>query len=105
MRSTDHDDEKMTVFLFSKTVCYISPRNDIKIVLGDFNAQVSKKAVNCPTYGNHILHILTNHNRSRVIQFAASRNMILESIFHPHKDIHNCTWRSLDGVTFKQIIF
>jgi len=34
----------------------ISPRNDIKIVLGDFNAQVGKEAVNFPTTGTYSLH-------------------------------------------------
>jgi hypothetical protein len=29
--------------------------------------------------------------------------MIIESTFYPHEDLHKCTWRSLDGVTFSQI--
>jgi hypothetical protein len=41
-----------------------SPRNDIKIVLSNFNAQVGKKLVNFPTIGNYSLHSLTNKNGS-----------------------------------------
>lgn len=78
----------------------ISPRNDIKIVLSDFNAQVGKEAVNFPTTGTYSLHNLKNDSGSRLIQFAVSRNMIIGSTLHPHKDIHNCTWRSPEGVTF-----
>jgi hypothetical protein len=45
----------------------ISPINGIKIVLGDFNAQVDKEAVNFPKTGNYNLHKLTNDNESRLI--------------------------------------
>jgi len=93
-----------------KTICFdslertydISPRNDIKIALGGFNARVGKKAVNFPTNGSHSL---TDDNGSRLLEFSVSRSMIIGSIFHPHKDIRKSIWRSDDGVTFKQIIF
>ena len=80
-----------------------SPRNDIKIVLGNFNAQVGKEPVNFPTIGNYSLYNLMNDNGSWLIQFAVLRNMIIGSTFHPNKDIHKSTWRSPDGVTFNQI--
>jgi len=80
-----------------------SPRNDIKMVLGNFNAQVDKEPVNFPTFGNYNLHSLTNDNGSRLIQFAVLRNMIVGSRFHAHQDICKSTWRSPDGVTFNQI--
>jgi hypothetical protein len=81
----------------------ISQRNYIKIVLDVFNAQVGKEAVRFPTIGNYSLHNFTNDNGSRVIQFAVSRNMIIGSALHSHKDIYKITWRSPDGVTFNQI--
>jgi len=64
---------------------------------------VGKEAVGFPTIGNYSLRSLTNDNGSRLLQFAVSRNMIIGSTFHPHKDIHKITWRSSDGVTFSQI--
>ena len=73
----------------------------IKIVLGNFNAQVGRKNVNFPTIGTY-LHSLTNENGSWLIQFAVLRNIIVGSTLHPHKDIHKSTWRSPDGVTFNQ---
>ena len=97
------DDEKDRVFVAPERAYDISPRNDIKIVLGDFNVQVGKEAVDFPTVGNHTLHSLTNDNGSPLIQFAVSRNMIIGSTFHLHKDFHKSTWRSPDGVTSNQI--
>jgi len=94
--------KQMGFFDALETAYDISPRNDIKIVLGDFNAQVGKKAVNFPTIGTYSLHNLKNNSGSRLIQFAVSWNMIVGSSFYPHKNIHNSTWRSPDGVTFNQ---
>ena len=45
----------------------ISPINGIKIVLGNFNTQVGKEAVNFPTAGNYSLHSLTNNDGSQLI--------------------------------------
>jgi hypothetical protein len=95
------DDEKEGVFVALERAYDISTRNDIKIVLGDFNAQVGKEAVNFLKAGNYSLHSLTNDNGSRLIQYAVWRNMIIGST-HPHKDFHKSTWRSPDGVTFNQ---
>jgi hypothetical protein len=95
--------KKMGFFNALERAYDISPINGIKIVLGDFNAQVGKEAVNFPTTGNYILHSFTNDNGSRLIQFAVSRNMITGSTFHPHKHIHKSIWRSPDGVIFSQI--
>jgi hypothetical protein len=97
------DDKKDGVFIVLERAYDISPRNDIKIFLVDFNAKVGKEAVNFPTVGNCILHSLTNDNGSRQIQFAVSRNMIIGSTFHPHKDFHKNTRRSPNGVTSNQI--
>jgi hypothetical protein len=97
------DVEKDGVFVALERGYDISPRNDVKIVLGDFNAQVGKEAVSFPTVGNYILHSLTNYNGSRLIQFAVSRNMIIGSTFHPHRDFHKSTWRSPDSVTSNQM--
>jgi len=65
--------------------------------------QVGKEAVSFPTVGNYSLHTLTKDNGSRLIQFAISRNMVIGTTFHPHKDFHKSTWRSPDGVTSSQI--
>jgi exonuclease III len=37
-------------------------RSNIKIILGDFNAKVSKESIYRPTTGNESLHNETNNN-------------------------------------------
>ena len=64
------DKEKDGFFDALKRAYDTSPTNDIKIVLGNFNAQVGKEPVNFPTTGNYNLHSLTNDNGSRLIEFA-----------------------------------
>jgi hypothetical protein len=59
--------KKMGFFNALERAYDISPINGIKIVLGDFNAQVGKEAVNFPTTGNYSLNNLTNNNGSRLI--------------------------------------
>jgi hypothetical protein len=51
--------KKTGVFYALERAYDISPRNDIKIVLGDFNVQVGKEAVRIPTIDNNGLHSLT----------------------------------------------
>ena len=62
------------------------PRNYIEIVIGVFNVQVGKEAVNFHMTGKHSLHNLMNDNGSWLIQFAVLWNMITESTIYPHKE-------------------
>jgi hypothetical protein len=63
---------------------------------------VGKEAVNFYISGKYFLHNLMNINASWLIQFAVLWNMIIGSIFYPHKYLHKSTRRSPDGVTFSQ---
>ena len=101
--TTDNEEKNRFFFETLEKAYDINPRNDIKIVLADFDAQVGKKSVNFPTTGKYSLHNLMNDNGSWLIQFAVSLNKIIGSSFYPHKNIDNCTWRSPDGVRFNQI--
>jgi endonuclease/exonuclease/phosphatase family metal-dependent hydrolase len=79
------------------------PSNDIKIVIGDLNAKIGRD----PTYqhitGRHSLHTECNDNGSRVIDFAASRNMVVSSTQFPRKEIYKWTWTSPGGRYHNQI--
>jgi hypothetical protein len=97
---TTDDEEKDGFFDFLETAYDISPRNDIKIALGNFSAQVGKEAVNFPITDKYSLHNLMDDNGSQLMQFAVLRNIITGSTFYPHKDIHKSTWRLPHGVTF-----
>jgi hypothetical protein len=46
------------------------PRYDMKILLGDFNANVGRENIFKPTIGNESLHEIRNDNGFRVVTFA-----------------------------------
>jgi hypothetical protein len=80
-----------------------SPECYTKIALSNFSAQVGKETVNFSTTGKYSLHNLMNDNGSWLIWFAVMQNMFKGSMFYPHTDIYQSTWKSPDGVTFIQI--
>jgi hypothetical protein len=56
-----------------------------------------------PTIGNESLHQISNDNGVRVVNFATSKNLIVESMNFPHRNIHKFTWTSPDGKTHNRI--
>ena len=79
------------------------PSNDIKIIMGDLNAKIGKEEIYQGTIGTHSLHLRSNNNGQRLIDFAISKNMVISSTLFPHRNIHKYTWASPDGRTFNQI--
>jgi endonuclease/exonuclease/phosphatase family metal-dependent hydrolase len=77
--------------------------DDVKLVMGDANAEVGRETVHQPTIGNHSLHESTNENGLRLVDFAAGRQMAIKNTYFMHKRIHLQTWHSPDGPTFNQI--
>ncbi|XP_055622403.1 craniofacial development protein 2-like [Toxorhynchites rutilus septentrionalis] len=70
------------------------PKHDIKIIIGDFNAQIGKEQEFKPVIVMYSAHPLTNENGLRLIDFATSKNMAVRSTFFQHKFVHQYTWRS-----------
>ena len=60
----------------------------MKILLGDFNAKVGRENIFKLTIGNESLHQDTNDNGVRIVNFAASKNLVVKSTMFPHRDIH-----------------
>ena len=54
-------------------------------------------------FGKHSMHLQTNTNGQRLVDFAAAKNMVLSSTCFPYKETHKQTWRSPDGKTNNQI--
>lgn len=79
------------------------PDNDIKILMGDFNAKVGKERAHIQITGKHSLHDNSNDNGERLIDFSAGRNLVIRSTTFPHRQIHKGTWTSPDGKTINQI--
>lgn len=80
-----------------------APENDVKLIMGDFNAKIGKEQIYMDTIGKHSLHEQTSENGERLIDFATSKNMIISSTCYIHPDIHKQTWVSPDGQTINQI--
>jgi hypothetical protein len=67
------------------------PRYNMKILLGDFNAQVGRKDIFKLTIGKESLHEISNDNGVRVVNFATSKNLVVKSTMFPHCNIHKYT--------------
>ena len=53
------------------------PKYQKKIILGDFNAKVGREDIFKPTIGNESLHQDSNDNGVRLVNFAASKNLVV----------------------------
>ncbi|XP_041785921.1 uncharacterized protein LOC121601186 [Anopheles merus] len=78
------------------------PQHDVKIVMGDFNAQVGQEKAFKPTVGSFSAHKLTNDNGLRLVNFASSKHMTIRSTFFQHAPRFSYTWR-LPQQTLSQI--
>jgi endonuclease/exonuclease/phosphatase family metal-dependent hydrolase len=79
------------------------PKNDVKILLGDFNAKVGSEDPESAIVGKYGLHKESNNNGLRLTGLANALSMVIGSTTFPHKNIHLNTWRSPDGKTTNQI--
>ncbi|GFS98730.1 uncharacterized protein TNCV_1079491 [Trichonephila clavipes] len=79
------------------------PAQDMKLVIGDFNAKIGKELFISSNAGLHSLLKETNENGQRLWDFAVSENLFIISTAFPHKEIHKYTWISPDGQTHNQI--
>jgi exonuclease III len=64
------------------------PKYHKKILLGDFNAKVSREDIFKPTIGNQNLHEISNDNGIRLVKFATSKNFRVKSTMFPHRNIY-----------------
>jgi len=75
----------------------------MKLLLRDFNAKVGRENIFTPTIRNESLHQDSNDNGVRIVNFATSGNLVVQSKMFPHRNIHNYTWASSDGKTHNKI--
>jgi hypothetical protein len=60
----------------------------MKILMQDFNAKVGREDIFKPVIGNECLNGASNDNGVRVVNFATSKHLIVQSTTFPHHDIH-----------------
>jgi hypothetical protein len=70
-----------------ETVVTRCPKNDIKILLGDFNAKIGFRDQDRCVVGNCGLHEESNGTGLRLIGLASALNMVIGSTTFPHKII------------------
>jgi hypothetical protein len=63
-------------------------RHHVNILLGDFNTKERKEDIFKPATGNESLHKINNDNGVRVVNFATSINVFVQSTMFPHRNIH-----------------
>jgi hypothetical protein len=54
-------------------------------------------------FGNGSSHEISNDNGVRLVNFATSKNLRVNSTMFPHRNIHEYIWMSTDGKTHNQI--
>jgi endonuclease/exonuclease/phosphatase family metal-dependent hydrolase len=53
----------------------ICPSNDTKVLMGDVNAKIGREEVYRRLIRRHSLHVSTNYNGQRLVEFAAAKNV------------------------------
>jgi len=64
---------------------------------------VGRENIFKPTVGNESLHQGSNDNGVRIVNFATSKNLVVNSMMLPHRNIRKYTWPSPDGKTHNRI--
>ena len=80
------------------------PRHDLKLLLGDFNAKITSDRYGCESVnGGKSLHITSNDNGIRFVDFCAANELSIGGTLFQHKDNHKGSWWSPNGRTVNQI--
>jgi hypothetical protein len=72
----------------------------MQIPLADFHAKVGREDIFKTATG---LHVISNNNVVRVVNFATSKNLTFKSTMFPQNNILKYTWTFPDGKTHNQI--
>ena len=81
-----------------------TPRHDMLLILGHWNAKVGQQQVGEEgIVGKYGLQGERNGNGERFVAFCALNNLAILSTMVPHKDIHRYTWTSPNGQYRNQI--
>jgi exonuclease III len=75
----EEDTEKNSFYDKLDHVYQKAPTHDIKIIMGDMNVKVGKD-MRAHNVGRYSLHEVSNDNGTRLIDFAISRNMVINIV-------------------------
>ena len=81
-----------------------TPKQDILVVQGDWNAKVGEDAQeDCEEVCGASCNPETNDGGLKLLDFAAYNNLVLANTLGNHKPFRRCTWHSPDGIHHNQI--
>ena len=81
-----------------------TPRHDIIMLLGDFNAQIDQDREGIEhVIGPFGSALHKTDNCDRLISLCATNNMHISNTFYRHKNIHKKTWRHPNGQSSNEI--
>ncbi|XP_039300566.1 craniofacial development protein 2-like [Nilaparvata lugens] len=80
------DEEKDTFYGDLERAYNACPKHDIKVLMGDMNAKIGREEIYKQQAGSHSLHNESNLNGIRLINFAASKGMVISSTSFPRKN-------------------
>ena len=83
------------------------PSNDTKIVLGDLNANVGSEEIYQGLIGRHSIHLNTNNNGQRIVDFAAKKKKwgYTQPVSHTKKSINKHGDPQMEKLIIKLITY
>lgn len=87
-----NDNDKIKFYEELEDICETVPKNDILLLVGDFNAKVGREVFNSKVAGKETIHDNTNDNGNRLCNLATSLNSLIVSTKYKHKKEHKITW-------------
>jgi exonuclease III len=97
------EEEKTKFYDKLEKVCEKVKRNDILMIVGDFNAKIGKEERNEGVAGKETIHDTTNDNGAKICDLAAATNTFIVSTQYRHKREHKITWMIPGGTEGNQI--
>ena len=104
-QTSDYDDnEREEIYVQLRNVIDQTPKKDILVVQGDWNANVGRDACGnwhgiCGPFCNDV----TNERGLRLLEFATFNDLVLANTFGHHKVSRRWTWHSPNGQHHNQI--
>ena len=97
------EEDKDRFYSSLQSVLDKTPRHDVLLMLGDFNARVGNNNTNRErVMGRHGIGEITD-NGERLVGICEENNLIIGGTLFQHKNIHKLTWTSPDGQSQNQI--
>lgn len=95
------DDKKIFYIILEDVLSTL--RDQVKLIVGNFNAKVRREQFYRNIIGNHSLHAISNNNGTKLINFAVEKGLIIKSTMFPREDIYKYLWISPNGKYKNQI--